>query len=92
MAVTIRIPEMLARYAGGAREVAAEGTTVTAALSDLSRRHPDLGTRLLDPSGALFPYLHLFRNGERLGEGRGAMTAPLADGDALEVLAAASGG
>ena len=87
----MRIPGMLARYAGGAREVRAEGATVRDALADVARRHPDLGTRLVDASGALHPYFHLFRNGERL-EGPGAMGAALRDGDSLEVLAAASGG
>jgi molybdopterin converting factor small subunit len=91
VAVRVRLPGMLARYAGGAREVAAEGATAGAALADLARRHPELGSRLLDASGALFPYLHLFRNGERL-EGPRAMDAPVAAGDALELLAAASGG
>ena len=87
----MRIPGMLARYAGGAREVRAEGATVRDALADVARRHPDLGPRLVDASGALHPYFHLFRNGERL-EGAGAMAAALRDGDSLEVLAAASGG
>ena len=87
----MRIPGMLARYAGGAREVRAEGATVRDALADVARRHPDLGPRLVDASGALHPYFHLFRNGERL-EGAGAMAAALREGDALEVLAAASGG
>jgi hypothetical protein len=91
MPVTVRIPGMFARYAGGAREIAAEGDSAAAALADLARRHPDLGTRLLDPAGALFPYLRLFRNGAPL-DGPGAMATPVADGDTLEVLAAASGG
>jgi sulfur-carrier protein len=91
VSIRIRIPGMFSRYAGGAREVAAEGATAGAALADLARRHPDLGTRLLDPAGTLFPYLHLFRNGERL-EGGDAGAAPLRDGDVLEILAAASGG
>jgi len=91
MPVTVRIPGMLARYAGGAREIEAAGATAREALRDAARGHPDLGTRLLDAGGALHPYFHLFRNGERL-EGPGAMDAALRDGDSLEVLAAASGG
>jgi hypothetical protein len=82
---------MLARYAGGAREIAAEGATVRDALADAARRHPDLAPRLVDGTGALHPYFHLFRNGERL-EGVDAMAAALRGGDSLEVLAAASGG
>ena len=91
MPVTIRLPGMLARYAGGAREIAAAGATVRDALADAARRHPDLAPRLVDASGALHPYFHLFRNGKQL-EGAGAMAAALKDGDTLEVFAAASGG
>ncbi|HEU4395791.1 MAG TPA: MoaD/ThiS family protein [Planctomycetota bacterium] len=91
ISISIRIPSMLAKYAGGERVIRTEGATVRDALADVPRRHPDLGPRLVDASGALHPYFHLFRNGERL-EGAGAMTAALRDGDSLEVLAAASGG
>jgi sulfur carrier protein ThiS len=82
---------MLRRYAGGAEAPEAAGATAAAALEDLCRRHPDLRVRLLDGQGALYPYFHLFRNGERL-ERAALAGAALREGDRLEVLAAASGG
>lgn len=91
MGVTVRLPEFLRRYGGGVREQEVAGGTVGEAVADLLRRHPDLGVRLLDRSGALAAHLVAFRNGSSLPR-EGLLEAPLGDGDILEIHAAASGG
>jgi molybdopterin converting factor small subunit len=91
MALTVRLPEFLRRYAGGVREEPVAGGTVGEALQDLVRRYPDLGVRLLDGSGTLPSHLVAFRNGASLPR-EGAMGTVLGDGDILEIHAAASGG
>ena len=88
---TVHLPGFLARYAGGDRMASASGGTVGDALRDLAARHPDLGSRLLDRGGVLFAHLVAFRNGQSLPR-EGLMVTPLADGDVLEIHAAASGG
>jgi molybdopterin converting factor small subunit len=87
--VHLRIPRALRRYSGGAGEVSVRGATVAEALDDLFRLWPDLRLRVLDARGAVHPYLRLFRNDAELPR---ALDAPLADGDLLEIVAAAAGG
>ena len=91
MARTVRLPEFLRRYAGGVREQEASGGTVGEVLADLVRRHPEVGTRLYDRTGALASHLVAFRNGASLPR-EGLLDVPLGDGDILEIHAAASGG
>lgn len=85
--VRLRIPEVLRRYAGGTAELMVHGATVAEALDDLFRVWPELRSRVLDADGDVLPYLRLFRN-----DGEVALSAPLADGDLLEIFAAAGGG
>jgi hypothetical protein len=91
MSVTVRLPEFLRRYAGGSRERPAAGGTVGSVLADLVRTHPDLGERLFGRDGGLASHLVAFRNGASLPR-EGLAAAPLAEGDLLEIHAAASGG
>ncbi|MHC4135454.1 MAG: MoaD/ThiS family protein [Planctomycetota bacterium] len=87
--VLLRIPRVLRRYSGGAEEVVVRGATVAEALDDLFRLWPDLRLRVLDARGDVHPYLRLFRNDTELPR---ALDTPLADGDLVEIVAAAAGG
>ena len=87
--VRLRIPRVLRRYSGGTDEAAVHGATVADALDDLFRLWPDLRRRVLDARGDVHPYLRLFRNGTQLAPG---LDTPLADGDLVEIVAAAAGG
>ncbi|MHC4971683.1 MAG: MoaD/ThiS family protein [Planctomycetota bacterium] len=87
--VRLRIPRALRRYSGGTDEVVVHGATVADALEDLFRTWPDLRPRVLDARGEVFPYLRLFRND---GEIPPDPDTTLADGDLLEIVAAAAGG
>jgi len=87
--VRLRIPRVLRRYSGGADEVAVHGGTVAEALEDLFRAWPDLRLRVLDARGDVHPYLRLFLDDTELPR---ALDTPLADGDRLEIVAAAAGG
>ncbi|MHC4816759.1 MAG: MoaD/ThiS family protein [Planctomycetota bacterium] len=85
----LRIPRVLRRYSGGADDVVVHGATVADALEDLFRLWPDLRLRVLDGHGDVFPYLRLYRNDRELARD---LDTPLADGDVLEIVAAAAGG
>jgi len=79
------------QFAGGAKEVALEATTLREALEGLTERYPSLKERLRDEHGKLRPHLALFVNDEdaRL---LGWEDAALKDGDILHVIPALSGG
>lgn len=78
-------------FAGGARDVALDATTLGEALDALVRAHPSLSERLWDERGKLRPHLALFVNEEdaRL---LGWQDAPLKEGDIVHVIPALSGG
>jgi len=87
--VRLRIPRVLRRYSGGAEEVAVHGATVAEALDELFRLWPDLRLRVLDARGDVHPYLRLFRDDAELPR---VLNTALADGDIVEIVAAAAGG
>ncbi len=89
--VRLRIPNALRRHSGGLDVVEVGGAAVGAAFEELFACYPNLESRVLDRQGNLYPYLALFRNGVELSQTE-LRTEPLADGDDLELLAAASGG
>ena len=91
MRVTVHLPEYLRRYGGGEADLGAQGANVREALDDLFRTRPDLRVRVVDARGAIFPFLVVVRNGSEL-ERRDALNARLADGDRIELVAAAEGG
>lgn len=78
-------------FAGGAREVRLQATTLREALEGLSSAHPALVERLRDEHGTLRPHLALFINDEdaRL---LGWEDATLRDGDVVHIIPALSGG
>lgn len=78
-------------FAGGAKEVALDATTLREALDGLAAAHPALAERLRDEHGTLRPHLALFVNDEdaRL---LGWEDAPLRDGDIVHMIPALSGG
>jgi len=88
---TIRVPDPLRRYTGGAASFPVAGRTVAEALADAFRLHPDLRIRLVDDTGRLHRHLAAFRNEEELPrEGTEGMV--LAVGDTLTFLEAIGGG
>lgn len=78
-------------FAGGAREVTLDASTMRGALDALSDAHPSLRERLRDEHGSLRPHLALFVNSDdaRL---LGWEDAPLRDGDIVHIIPALSGG
>lgn len=86
--VDVTIPRMLADVVGGQRRFAVDGDTVDGALAALVERHPELAVHLFDESGAMRPHVTCFHNGVSVAAG----PVPTADGDALVILQAVSGG
>jgi len=89
--VTILIPAPLRRYCGGERQLPLAAETVREALAELERSHPTLYTNVCDETGGVRRHVNLFVNTSHIRDLDGLDTG-LADGDALEILPAVSGG
>lgn len=89
--VSIRVPGMLRRYAGGVTELELPADTVRGALLEMERRHPELHRNVCDDTGAVRRHINLFVNTEHVRE-LGGLDTKLAPGDVLTILPAVSGG
>ncbi len=78
-------------FAGGAREVCVDATTLRGALAALVAAHPPLTERLRDEHGALRAHLAVFVN-EDDARLIGWEDAELTDGDVIHIIPALSGG
>jgi len=88
---TFHIPPVLARYSDGLERIETPGATVEQVLASLFVRFPDLGPRVLDRSGVLFPYLVLFVAGREVP--RSALgDTEVPPGAEVQLIGAAEGG
>jgi len=83
----VLIPSPLRPYTQ-AREVEAEGATLSELLADLDRRYPGLKFRMIDEQDRMRPHIRFFVNGEQTFD----MTRALHQADAVQIVQALSGG
>ena len=88
MAVTVHVGSILFDYTGGKAQVSARGRTVAEVLTDLDQRHPGLRFRIVDEQDRIRSHIKIFVGEEAVDE----LTAEVAEGGSLHVLAALSGG
>ncbi len=86
----VRIPPTLRDEVGGAREVAAEGSTVRDLLDDLASRFPALRERVLE-DGGLASFVNVYVEGEDVRTREGLET-PVREGATVILLPAMAGG
>jgi molybdopterin converting factor small subunit len=91
MSVTVRIPTQLRPLAGGAGEVALDGTTVGEVLKALDGAHPGFADRLFDDDGALRRFVNVFLADEDVRFLQGLET-PVGEGQTLSIVPAVAGG
>ena len=84
---TVRLRGPLKRLAGDEAAHDVDAETIGDLLRALERDHPDLRGWILDERGVIRRHLNVFVNGERVGA-----EAPVAAGDAVDILPAISGG
>ncbi|MDC0707822.1 MoaD/ThiS family protein [Stigmatella sp. ncwal1] len=87
----VHIPTPLRGFTRNQGEVQAQGATVGEVLSDLEKRFPGIGPRLLDGKGALRRYVNVFHNDEDI-RGLQDLETPVKDSDRLTLIAAMAGG
>lgn len=90
MSVQVSIPTILRGYTGGAKRVEAHGGTLRELITDLDRRHPGLGERLIE-NGDLRRFVNVYVNDQDV-RFTGGLVTPLADDDLVTVLPAVAGG
>lgn len=91
MPITLRLPTVLAKAAGGATLHEAHGATVGDIISHVAARYPELGPRLRDARGEPYPYVIFYVNDEDIRFREGFAT-PVADGAEIVVVPAIAGG
>jgi molybdopterin synthase sulfur carrier subunit len=91
MSVTLRLPTVLAKAAGGQTVHQAKGGTVGDVVADLASKYPELGTRLRDDKGQPYPYVIFYLDDEDIRFQKGFQT-PVPDGAEIVVVPAIAGG
>ena len=89
--VTVHLPSLLGPVVNGAESVGVEGDTVAEALSALVERHPALKVHLFDETGGFRRHVLCFHNDTNT-RWLESLNVPVADGDAITILQAVSGG
>ena len=84
---TVRLRGPLKRLAGDVASHDVDSPTIGDVLRALERDHAGLTGWILDERGVLRRHINVFVNGERVG-----IEAPVASGDAVDILPAISGG
>ena len=87
----LHIPKQLRAYCEGRDSIELEGELISVLLAGLAVQFPELGSRVLDASGALAPHLVVIQNGVVLRTSDVAEARVSAD-DELRIFTAASGG
>jgi len=91
MPITLKLPTVLAKAAGGQTVHQAKGATVGAVVEDVAGRFPELAPRLRDAKGEPYPYVIFYVDDEDIRFQQGFET-PVADGAEIVVVPAIAGG
>lgn len=90
MSVSVSVPTILRPVTKGEKSVAAEGSTLSAVITDLDSRYAGLGDRLVK-DGALHRFVNIYVNDEDV-RFTGGLDTELKDGDQVTILPAVAGG
>lgn len=91
MSVTLQLPNVLARLAGGEPRLSVEGVTLGEVIERVSRRFPELAPRLRDEKGEPYPFVTFYLNDDDI-RFQGGFGAAVKDGDVVTVVPAVAGG
>ena len=90
MSIEVRIPTILRPYTKDQKTVEAEGSTLSAVISNLDAQYAGIGERLLE-DGALRRFINVYINDEDV-RFLGSLEAEVKDGDSITILPAVAGG
>ncbi|MFI5055354.1 MAG: ubiquitin-like small modifier protein 1 [Actinomycetota bacterium] len=91
MAVTIKLPTILRKFAGNEARVSAEGATLAEVLKDLESRYPGITKNVIADDGGLHRFINVYVNDEDVRY-LGSLETPVKEGDTVSILPAVAGG
>ena len=91
MAVTVKLPTILRKFANDEARVTAEGATLAEVLKDLESRYPGVTKNVIAEDGGLHRFINVYLNDEDVRY-LGSLETPVADGDTVSILPAVAGG
>ena len=91
MSVTVKLPTILRKHAGGEAKVDADGATVRDVLADLEGKYPGITKNVLAEDGGLHRFINVYLNDEDVRY-LGSLETPVNDGDTVSILPAVAGG
>jgi MoaD family protein len=91
MAVTIKLPTILRKFAGNEARVSAEGATLAEVLKDLESRYPGITKNVIADDGSLHRFINVYVNDEDVRY-LGSLETVVNEGDVVSILPAVAGG
>ena len=91
MSVTVKLPTILRKHAGGEKKVAADGDTLSAILSDLEANYPGITKNVISEDGGLHRFINVYINDEDVRY-LGSLETAVSEGDVVSILPAVAGG
>jgi molybdopterin synthase sulfur carrier subunit len=89
--VPVNLPTVLRSHAGGAKTVAAQGSTVGEVLSALVEEYPGLSGQVINSDGTLHKFVNVYLNDDDVRY-LSALDTPVKDSDEISILPAVAGG
>jgi molybdopterin synthase sulfur carrier subunit len=91
MAVTIKLPTILRKFAGNEARVSSEGATLAEVLKDLESRYPGITKNVIAEDGGLHRFINVYVNDEDVRY-LGSLETVVNEGDVVSILPAVAGG
>ena len=91
MAVTVKLPTILRKHAGGEAKVDAEGATLRDLLTNLESSYPGITKNVIAEDGGLHRFINVYVNDEDVRY-LGSLETELNEGDTVSLLPAVAGG
>jgi sulfur-carrier protein len=91
MAVTVKLPTILRKFAGDQARVSAEGATLAEVLKDLESHHPGITKNVIAEDGGLHRFINVYLNDEDVRY-LGSLETEVNEGDTVSILPAVAGG
>jgi molybdopterin converting factor small subunit len=91
MAINIKIPASLRKFAANNDTVSVEGANVRSALDQLEAQHPGIKAKLCDDQGNVRRFINIYANSEDI-RFLDNLETKLVDGAELQIVPAIAGG
>lgn len=91
MAVTVKLPTILRKFAANEARVGADGATLRDVLGDLEAKYPGITKNVVAEDGGLHRFINVYVNDEDVRY-LGSLETAVSDGDVVSILPAVAGG